>query len=238
MENDTTHTNRPIGYWLRAADRLITREFATAFEDEGVTRREWMILNVLGGTVDAPELAARIQRGGKKLRGLAERGWVTEDDGAWTLTDEGRAAAARLSEVVAGIRAKVAGAVSPEDFATTLASLEAIARELGWNVDGAPLDARGPGRRFRPGFGRRNRDGFGPGFGHGFGPRDGFGPGFGHGEHPHGGHGRPGCADGERHGHHGPGHGHHGHRGHRVVERAYERGFDAGFTRGRQDRSA
>jgi len=230
MENDTTHTNRPIGYWLRAADRLITREFAIAFEDEGVSRREWMILNVLGGTVDAPELAARIQRGGKKLRGLAERGWVTEDDGAWTLTDEGRAAAARLSEVVAGIRAKVAGAVSPEDFATTLASLEAIARELGWDVDGAPLDARGPGRRFRPGFGRRGR--------HGFGPRDGFGPGFGPGEHPHGGHGRPGCADGERHGHHGTGRHGAGHRGHRVVERAYERGFDAGFTRGRQDRGA
>ncbi len=70
-----------------------------------------------------------------------------------------------------GVREKVAGAVSAEDFAMMTASLEAIARELGWDEN-----ARMP-HRGRRGFGPRHR-GFGPGFG--FAPAgEGFGPGFG-----------------------------------------------------------
>ncbi len=227
MENTTQNNdnNRPIGYWLRAVDRLITREFATALETEGVTRREWMILNVLDGSIDAPEVAARIERGGKRLRHLAEHGWIAESDGSWTLTDDGRAAKARLAEAVGAVRAKVAGAVAPEDFATTLASLEAIARELGWDENERMPRGRGFGRRgFGPrGFGHR---GFGPGLRPGFGPDDRESSADEHGEHPHGGHahGRPDCGQGHRRGRH---------HDHRHAERAYERGFDAGFARGR-----
>jgi len=239
MENPTPPIDdpspRPLGFWLRAVDRLISREFATAFENEDVTRREWMILNVLDGSVEAPGFAARIARG-KKLRSLAERGWVAEGDGAWTLTDEGRAAKARLSEVVDGIRSRVSGAVSDADLATTLASLEAIARELGGDDVEAGFGHPRVGRRgFGPGFGRR---GFRPGSGRGFGP--GFGPHRFDGQRfpdapVHGGPGHCG-GRGRRHDHgpdhdHGPGHDHgHGH--------AYERGFDAGFARGREERTA
>src|SRR5688572_30245270 len=34
---------RPIGYWLRAVDRLISREFADAFAGAGIDRRDWML---------------------------------------------------------------------------------------------------------------------------------------------------------------------------------------------------
>lgn len=237
MENNTTHNNtaHPLGRWLRAVDHLIAREFATAFEKEDVTRREWMIVNVLDGTIEAPELAARIQRGGKRLRALEDRGWITEEGGSFTLTDDGRAAKARLSEAADAVRAKVAGAVSPEDFATTVASLEAIARSLGWDEN-----ERMPRGR-RHGFGRL-------GFGSGIGRGDrGFGPEFGHGR-PEFGHGHPGFEDGrpdfERHGRPGFGrpdceHGHpHHRRGGDHAEHAYERGFDAGFARGAESRTA
>lgn len=255
---------RPLGYWLRTVDLLISREYASAFENEGVTRRDWMLLNALAGEVDAPGLAERLARKGKRLRGLADRGWIAEQDGTWTLTDEGRAAKERLGAVVSGIRSRVAGTVSPEDFATTVASLEAIARELGW--DETMAGKRGPfGRRGfgRPGFGRGFRPGFGPAFGPAFGPGFGYGPGFGpfamhpghrggfgpymhpghrggwgngygyadggHG-HRHGGHGHDGSWHGE--GNHGRSH----HRPGRHAQRAYERGFDAGFSRGRDSR--
>src|SRR5690606_17961186 len=127
------HSRLPLGYWLRAVDRLITREFAEALAGEDISRRDWMLLNVLSGEVDAPGLAARLERRGKRLRRLEERGWVTRTDDGWQLTDEGRAAKDRLAEIVEGVRAKVSGAVSPDDWATLTASLEAIARELGWN---------------------------------------------------------------------------------------------------------
>ena len=111
-----------------------------------------MLLNAVSGDVDVPGLAERLARKGKRLAGLEKRGWVDQaGDGTWSLTDEGRAAKERIGAIVDGIRARVAGAVSPEDFATTMASLEAIARELGWSEETA-------GHRERRGFGR----GFGP----------------------------------------------------------------------------
>lgn len=218
----TTPTPRPLGFWLRVVDRLIEREFDAAFATEGTTRRDWRILNVLAGDIDAPELLERLQH--KKLRGLVERGWVTESEGAWTLTDEGRAAKERLGDVVIGIRTKVAGSVPDEDFATTLRTLESIARELGWD-GAAPERGFGHGRG-RRGFGRR---GFGPGFRPG---RPEFGPGLRDRGLAPAEHGVPGHC-----GH--PGHGRgRGQGGEHRTQRAYERGFDAGFTRGRGAQSA
>lgn len=225
-ENQNTDP-RPFGWWLRTVDALITRELATAFEAEGVTRRDWMLLSVLSGDIARPGLAERIARKGKRLGSLAERGWIAQDaEGTWALTSDGVAAKERLGAVVEGIRSRVAAAVSPEDFATTMASLEAIARELGWD-ESAPMNERGFGRR---------------GFGRGFGRR-GFGPGFGPG---HRGHGRE-CGDrrpepvdqyNQHKGfgsEHGPGHGPHRHhrshrRGEHRTEQAFERGFTAGFA--------
>ncbi|MBO0980246.1 MarR family winged helix-turn-helix transcriptional regulator [Microbacterium sp. SD291] len=240
--NDTQNTSRPsrpFGYWLKAVDRLMAAEFATAFENEGASRRDWRLLNIVDGTVPA-----RRPLHPRKLEGLIARGWVARDGDGWTLTDEGRAAKDRLGAIVSGIRAKVTDAVPAEDLATTIASLEQIARAFGWDEE-TPLP-RGRGRRH--GFGR----GFGRGvLGHGFGRRPGhhghpfgrgFGPGFAHGEdHGFG----PDADHGCEHGHgrrfgHGfaseSGHGHRarqGHQGHHGHQHAYERGFDAGYSRGR-----
>jgi hypothetical protein len=241
---------RPLGFWLRTVDALITREFAAAFDGADIDRRDWMLLNALSGDTELPAFAERFIRKGKRLRGLAERGWVEEaGDGTWSLTDQGRAAKEQLGTIVDGIRSRVAGAVPPEDYATTMASLEAIARELGWE-EGQPMPRRGfgRGRGFAPGagLGPGSRTGFGPGFRGGPGFAQGFRPGFGpeqheahegygprmaHHCHPHHEHGSH--AHGAHHGSHGHGGRGHGERSGRSAQRAYERGFDAGFSRGR-----
>lgn len=178
--DDTQNSSRPFGYWLKAVDRLMAAEFATAFEREGASRRDWRMLNLVDGTVPA-----RRPLHPRKLKGLVARGWVAQDGDRWTLTDEGRSAKERLGTIVDGIRAKVTDAVSPEELATTIASLERIAKAFGWDEE-APLPRRGG----RPHFGRRF--GFGPG--HGFGHRHhrfdaedshdcGHGFGHGHGHH-------------------------------------------------------
>jgi len=241
--NDIPTQRRPFGYWLRVVDDLLTRQFAEAFEKEGVTRRDWMTLNALSGDVEAPGLADRLTRKGKHLRRLEERGWIEEQgDGTWALTDEGRAAKERLGAIADELRARVSGAVSPEDFATTMASLEAIARELGWDEQTWAERGRNFGRGRRGRFG-----GFGPGYGRGFGPgvRHGFPPAFGPG-HPHGWH-QHGCHGTHMHGahshgahahEHGAAHGFGHQHGSHDAEHAYERGFDAGYARGREERSA
>lgn len=236
-QENPDHTSRPFGYWLKATDRLMASEFATAFEGEQASRRDWRLLNVIDGTVPA-----RRPLHAHKLQHLVERGWITPQGDGWTLTDEGRAAKDRLGAVVDGIRSKVTDAVTDEEMATTLASLEKIARAFGWDEE-TPLPrgrrhgfgGHGRGHGFPRGFGRPFGRGLGRDFGpgHGFGPREGFGPRHG-GEHEHG------CEHGHeaRHGDHDRGdHGHRGHGGpHRAArhaQHAYERGFDAGFSRGR-----
>lgn len=215
---------RPLGFWLRAVDARISDAFATALADEGVTRWDWMVLSALSGDVDAPGFTERIARKGKRLRALEHRGWVTpQGDGSWVLTDEGRAAQERLASIVGGIRERVAGVVPPDDYATTIRTLAAIARELGGD-DTGPDTGRGSGRRTGGGFGRRR----------GFGPRPHGAAGGWH--HHHDAH--EGRADhlGPCHRGHGGAHSAHGreHSAHRR-EHAFARGFDAGYQRGRAE---
>ncbi|MDQ0614824.1 hypothetical protein QF046_002465 [Microbacterium sp. W4I4] len=202
-DNDnTTENSRPFGYWITAVDRLLRAELATVFDDEGITRREWRMLNRIDGTFAAPAASDRPLRA-RKLHRLLELGWVERSKEGWTLTEAGTLAKQRLGIAVDEIRARVAGAVSPEEYATMTASLEKIAREFGW-AEGRRLPRRegrfghrhpGGHRGFGHGFhGERFRHGFhgehsgrGEDSGHG-GRFRGFGPGEGSepGEHPRG----------------------------------------------------
>ena len=184
-------TDRPFGFWLKLVDRRLSEEMETLFAADGITRRDWRVLNLLAGEARDERLADRLRAKPHALHHLAERGWIT--GAPPVLTDAGREARDRLEGQVSALRERVAGAVSAEDFATTLRSLEAIARELGWDEsDPMPRGHRGGRRHGFGGWrGAALRHGFGPG--HGFEGADAehqFGP---QGFHPHGGFGpRPG----------------------------------------------
>lgn len=121
--------------------------------------------------------------------------------------EAGPEASARRDEIVAGVQERITAAVPQDDLDTLVRSLDAIARDLGWD-ESQPMPPR-PGREHR-------RGGFGPrhGFGHGFGPRHGHG-------HGH----RCGHGDGERR----------GFASHPAVAEAYERGFSRGYAQAQQD---
>ena len=152
---DDRDAPRPLGFWLKTVDRLVSREFAAAFDDLDVTRREWRLLNLIAGDVRDERLTAKLAARPHVVDSLVDRGWVV-DDGEWRVTDDGRTALSSLRESVNGIRSRVAGAVPAEDYATTLATLEAIARELGWDEQAERVErphghhGHGPhGRRYR-----------------------------------------------------------------------------------------
>lgn len=136
-------SERPIGFWLRLVDRLIDERFASTLEEHGVTRRQWQLLNVLlrspatAGELDeavAPFLTEEGEASTDSLGELLESGWVAgADDERYELTELGRDAFGRLADVVDATRELVAEGVADADYAATLATLERMARNLGWN---------------------------------------------------------------------------------------------------------
>ncbi|MBO1738045.1 hypothetical protein [Leifsonia sp. TF02-11] len=85
------------------------------------------------------------------LSDFVERGWVWFDGDTATLTDEGRAAHDAAFERISALRASVSAGIDPADLATTLATLEAMARNLGWtppaaeDTDGETADSETAG---------------------------------------------------------------------------------------------
>ncbi|WP_157000850.1 hypothetical protein [Agromyces laixinhei] len=151
--DDNSASPRPFGFWLTVIDRRLDDAMRELFAEEGINRRDWRRINLIAGTVTDPRMSKRLAARPERVEPLTERGWVEGEPGAWRLTDAGDAARAALQERVAELRAKVAGAVSPEDFATTMVSLEAIAGELGW-VEGERVP-----RRHHRASGRRQHGG-------------------------------------------------------------------------------
>jgi DNA-binding MarR family transcriptional regulator len=135
-------TPRPIGYWLKLVDRLIDEQFASTLEEHGVTRRQWQLLNVLSkepATVEqldaavAPFLSADDhETSADHLAELVESGWVALDPTGYELLERGRSALDRLTQVVTVQRTVVSEGVTAEEYEQTLAVLERMARNLGY----------------------------------------------------------------------------------------------------------
>src|SRR4051794_21201458 len=110
---------RPIGFWLKLVDRLIDEQFATTLEEHGVTRRQWQLLNVLSlgpSTVEQLDNAiAPFLAGGESgesstehLTELIDSGWVDATPSGYEVTERGKTAFDRLSEVVGQQRTRMA----------------------------------------------------------------------------------------------------------------------------------
>lgn len=135
--------SRPIGFWLKLVDRLIDEHFVEVLEEHGVTRRQWQLLNVLSaGEAPVAQLDAAVEpyldgsddgSAAEHLTELIESGWVDATPGGYELTERGSTAFTRLSDVVDQVRSTLAGDIAEDEYATTLRTLEAMARNLGWS---------------------------------------------------------------------------------------------------------
>lgn len=135
----SSRSERPIGYWLKAADQAITARVDAAQRADGVTRLDWQVLNTIAEAgpcspdrivttlkmfLDRPKLDAI-------LDGLCGRGWIDADaSGDVTLTEAGRDAKARVLARQEEVRRQVMRGISAEDYATTLRVLQSIVSNL------------------------------------------------------------------------------------------------------------
>ena len=130
---------RPIGFWLKLVDRLLDERLNETLGD--LTRRHWQVLNVLQqGAVDQPGIDARVRpfldRGSttkREVADLRDRGWIAGTD-TMQLTELGTKEFQRLLDAVSADRAKVMNGIASENYATTVSTLEHMARNLGWTT--------------------------------------------------------------------------------------------------------
>ena len=135
-------TPRPLGFWLKLVDRQIDEQFASTLDEHGVTRRQWQLLNVLTTEPATEErLDAAVapflspdddETSAEHLAELVDSGWVSLAYSRYELTERGRAALDRLSEVVATQRTLVTEGLTQQQYDDTLAVLERMGRNLGW----------------------------------------------------------------------------------------------------------
>ncbi|MCU1550852.1 MAG: transcriptional regulator [Glaciihabitans sp.] len=133
---------RPIGFWLKLVDNLIEVQFANTLEEHGVTRLQWQLLNVLArqaasveqlNAAVAPFLSVEAGESSVEHLGeLIDSGWVDATSTAYELTDRGRGALERLTVVVTEQRTIMSAGVTEQEYETTTAVLEQMARNLGW----------------------------------------------------------------------------------------------------------
>ncbi|MFG2736313.1 MarR family winged helix-turn-helix transcriptional regulator [Streptomyces harbinensis] len=136
----STREQRPFGYWLKHIDGAIEENMSRLFAMDGLNRRGWQVLNTishgpvtvaeLDDTMDAflsadePTMRPCIDR-------FAERGWTsTADDGAVTLTEEGRRAHQRVAEQTGVLRDRMMQCLSPQEYRVLMELLQRVATHL------------------------------------------------------------------------------------------------------------
>ena len=146
-------TGRPLGFWVKLVDSLLEESLdADAEEWGGLSRRHWQVLSVIrdgaSSTVQvdavlAPFVHAPGGTGTTSLLvdDLRHRGWVSgqehlegapDDVGSLGVTVAGEAAYAELQSVIARRRDLVSKGIAARDYEVTVATLERVARNLGW----------------------------------------------------------------------------------------------------------
>ena len=132
-------SERPIGYWLKAADQAITARVDEAQCADGVTRLQWQVLNTIAEAthrtpdqivaalhmfLDAPTLDT-------VLTDLRNHGWIAADtSGALSLTEAGRQAHARILARQEEVRRQVMRGISADEYTTALQVLKRIVANL------------------------------------------------------------------------------------------------------------
>jgi hypothetical protein len=128
---------KPIGYWLKTLDRLISENFDRALAAEGVQRRHWQILNIVK---TSPATKAKIAVAldpfwtegaitlDEALADMTQRGWITGQEPR-QLTQDGEKALDAIRERT-NLREKIMAGLTAEQYTQTVAVLEQMAANL------------------------------------------------------------------------------------------------------------
>lgn len=137
-------SERPIGFWLKAADDALTRAVDAAQQEHGVTRLEWQVLHAIevAGRMDLPHLLQVLRPLGpmdqlvEALDRFVEEGWLDEGvDGPhqikfYQLTGQGHERHALILARQMEVRGAAMAGIAADDYTTAVRVLERLVSNL------------------------------------------------------------------------------------------------------------
>ena len=137
--------SQPIGYWSGEAYRTVVGRIRAELAGEGLTQPHWWTLNHVAGAParwNRAELAEKLKRYddlGIDFDGvfddLVSRGWMREEAGTLTLTEEGEAGRLRARDRNSRAHQQTHEGIPTADFVTTLNVLRRMIANLGGDSD-------------------------------------------------------------------------------------------------------
>jgi len=137
-------SNRPIGFWIKAADKALDDAIDTIHAAEDIARRGWQVMNTVARMEPvAPEaivetfapMANRPQILGE-IEKLENDGLIGLAECRYRLTGEGRELHARLEARQAAFRRRAMANIDEDDHAAAIRCLERIVANLSPDIGG------------------------------------------------------------------------------------------------------
>ncbi len=130
---------KPIGFWLRRADELLTQRIDEAQRSNGLTRLEWQALSVIReqGAPNRYQIAAALRPFVEPpalyslLADLVERGWISGSDSqGYALTADGQMRYEQALAAQQAIRQRAVEGISQDAYQATVRVLEQLVKNL------------------------------------------------------------------------------------------------------------
>lgn len=126
--------DRPIGFWLKEADRAITERVNRGLEELGLTRFHWQVINVLyeNESVSRKEILDILAhflddiKLNQILSDFAKNEWITARKNTVVITNKGKAAYGEVRAAQQKIRMDLFTGLTKDEYETTMKVLKKI----------------------------------------------------------------------------------------------------------------
>jgi DNA-binding MarR family transcriptional regulator len=142
MAHQDIAKHKPIGYWLKHADNVITEHIDRVLSENGFTRSRWQILNIVyqAGTITRSSILDTMQtfidarQLDEIIEEFVEQGWLVkhgkEERVQLTLTEAGKAQRETIFELQSEVRRRTMQGITEQEYATVIDVLERMVSNL------------------------------------------------------------------------------------------------------------
>jgi len=142
MAHQDIAKQKPIGYWLKHADNVISEHVDKVLSENGFTRSRWQVLNIVyqAGTITRSSVLDTMQtfidarQLDEIIKVFEEQGWLIkhgEEEGAQlTLTEAGKAQRESIFKAQSEVRRRTMQGITEREYATVIDVLERMVSNL------------------------------------------------------------------------------------------------------------